>query len=1205
MLRKAMMRVSVRFLEFTTLTVDAMTDRYTTRHIMVVTAMAIFILFFASRLHAAAPQLWPTFSVPVKIVNVQLAGNGQTSDDLMAITTLQGAYNQLQDSTRLYVSTGADDSYWLAHGIPSNIAVTNLAFNASDPNGALKAMLSSYGASITGYIVCDPVNEPESCNMAMTMAGNDGAMVINPDNAAVIAPYGLKEIADLTSYYWIQDDANLIENAAVNMIPNPIINGGGTSDWSCNGGSLGSTTFLGKDSLEWTRSGGAAGSAWCKSATKIPTSRINTTPYIFSVQVSGSGTVYLDAYNGAQDVRSAPVTLNTTSWQTLQLAVPIPLSGATGNSTIQLQVRANSQNNAITAYFTNAAVIDNRVAIDMYSYNNLLLKGCCSRVILAQDFATSYNLRDYQVAAKMFTFDLTQDYSDEKALYREIVSSTPNDTPIMGYIDDENKDVPYLSSLGHFLNASDDYNNGSVWASLPQKTSLWQPPPMGIKATNGTIYIGLTGSDGDNMSIIEHQMQHHWTLGQYLGAVPMGWTMSPGMIDSSPAIIGNFYRFLPQSDEIVSGTTGVGYTAGMTGSALDALASDTKAFMDADGMSTVMTWDTPADQSSTTDFASEVDVPHVVWRNPINYSTYGSIPTVLDGQVIDYNPNPPAQINAILSYVSSHYSATAPNFIEALNDDLTLSQDDVLYIAQYLQENGGHPYVFMTPSELALTEYGYYSGRGSSWPTSNSQAVAGTTLTTAYPDNQIYNADGEEPNAGITSTGWALGSKGHDEALVKTDYNGSGVEELHVPGGAGVNCYGYEMLGKATVGRYYRFSASVAGSGTAFMVVYDGSSNHVGAPVKLTSSFQTLSMTVDMLSGTRGQIQVALAPSGSVQTLYFNASASTNPGWYYSNPSTSGAGTTSLGGATYNNGYFNAQAFKFSVPGDQGNAQSANFYPTALILGAVYTASVDVAGTGQAYVDFYNGSTDDTSTPVTLSSQWQTISVSAPVSGSGVPVFEVVAPDSSSAQTVYFRNASLVEAGSGGTTDFYTGLESGQTQLGWTNAVDPSISGGGESNVSNAILHSSSEITHGGMNAIQYGGTADGGFNAHAYMKAFRVNARISTTSRLSYWIYPMTPLGQEEGASSMTGLNSTCVAVDIVFSDRTHLPNLGIRDRFGNPMNPASECNHLQPDQWNYVTADLGRLAGKKVVRIDIDYQQPGGRGNYGGYIDDIRLAH
>jgi hypothetical protein len=90
-----------------------------------------------------------------------------------------------------------------------------------------------------------------------------------------------------------------------------------------------------------------------------------------------------------------------------------------------------------------------------------------------------------------------------------------------------------------------------------------------------------------------------------------------------------------------------------------------------------------------------------------------------------------------------------------------------------------------------------------------------------------------------------------------------------------------------------------------------------------------------------------------------------------------------------------------------------------------------------------------------------------------------------------------------------------------------------------------------------------------------------------------------------MTGPNSTCVSLDIIFTNGTAMRNLGIKDQYGNTLNPAGECSHLQPGQWNYVTANLGSLSGLTISRIDVGYDQPGTSGNYGGYIDDISLSH
>jgi hypothetical protein len=282
---------------------------------------------------------------------------------------------------------------------------------------------------------------------------------------------------------------------------------------------------------------------------------------------------------------------------------------------------------------------------------------------------------------------------------------------------------------------------------------------------------------------------------------------------------------------------------------------------------------------------------------------------------------------------------------------------------------------------------------------------------------------------------------------------------LHVPGNAGVNCYAYEKLtatndvgAEMVAGRYYRFSVNVAGTdgSTAFMTVYDGSSNHQVTATLSSTAWTNISMIVQMQSATTGQIQVGVTPSSSGQDLYFDGTPGMQPGWYYGTGQGSGTtSTASFGSGTYASAPGNAQAFYFNNPANDG-VQWMNFYPTGLASGTTYVASVDVAGIGQAYLAFYNGSGGTNSSTVTLSNNWQTLTVSATASGSNPPRFQVVTPSSSSAQTVYFRNASLVPEGSAPL--FTTGLESGQTQLSFTNTVDSASPGGGESNVNSAIL---------------------------------------------------------------------------------------------------------------------------------------------------------
>jgi hypothetical protein len=940
------------------------------------------------------------------------------------------------------------------------------------------------------------------------------------------------------------------------------------------------------------------------------------------VCVASGSPVFLDAWNGAEDLKTASVASGS-GWQTLQIEVPIPLPGASGNTTVKLQVRTSGSSTQV--FFHNAAVVDNRVAIDYYQYKNLISQA--NTTILAQDFPNSGNLRDYLIAAKIFTFQLTDDgaYTDEQKLYGLILNKTAHVTPVLGYIDHEGEDVTFMSSsYGKFLNASDDYNNGSVWASMPQPSSLSQPAPSKFKTYTGTLYLAFASSDGDNISVNQHQNVTRWTASNYLGAVPMAWTTSPSMTQYAPGLISNFYQYLPQSSEMMAGPSGFGYTRNIGGTDQSTFASDTKQFMNAEGMSSVTYWtnsNTSTDESNMFSFAGSVGVPHVLWGTCLNASPYCNefsikgTSTAVDDQAIGYHVTPALEVSAIVNCLGSSacnpYSSGKANFLEAMLDDFTLTPDDTLYIAQQLSLHESYPIVFLTPSMLAAAE----SGGGTA--TSSPQAVLGSMLTSAFPQNVLYNAQGQSGGYGMTSSNWALGSNCTTESLYSTTYLGGGTQALVVPANAGA-CYAWEYLGggpngngSLVTGRYYRITASVAGTGNAQLTVYDGSANNHSAVVALTPAYQTIAMVIKLNSATTGQIQIAVTSSSSAQTLYFGGGTVQPIGWYYSAPSSLTGSQVAAGGTTYNNGYFGTQAMYLSVPSSQSASQwLAQFGDTpAFAANTSYTATVDVAGTaGQlAYMDLWNGSNDSTSSTATLGQQWQTLSTNFTTGANpGTAQYEIRIPSgNSAAETVYFRNASLVPTSSIPGYGFKTGLENGDTQLSWSNTVDNSAPGGGESDVTSALTESSSTITRGGGYAIQYGGTASGGASTHAYLEAFNNSTTLTSNSRLSYWIYPMSPLGSESGASSMTGQNSTCVALDVIFTNGTALRNLGLTDQYSNAFTPSGECYHLQSDQWNYVTVNLGNIGSLTVSRIDVGYDQPGASGNYGGYIDDITLSH
>lgn len=115
-----------------------------------------------------------------------------------------------------------------------------------------------------------------------------------------------------------------------------------------------------------------------------------------------------------------------------------------------------------------------------------------------------------------------------------------------------------------------------------------------------------------------------------------------------------------------------------------------------------------------------------------------------------------------------------------------------------------------------------------------------------------------------------------------------------------------------------------------------------------------------------------------------------------------------------------------------------------------------------------------------------------------------------------------------------------------------------------------------------YSGDAAGGTADYAYMKVFDTSAHpptIDANTTLSYWIYPQN------------WSNSTCAALDMIFSDGTALRNLGAVDQNGDQLHLAHQCGHLTLNQWNHVTSKIGAVAaGKTPLCIDLGYDQPGG---------------
>ena len=518
------------------------------------------------------------------------------------------------------------------------------------------------------------------------------------------------------------------------------------------------------------------------------------------------------------------------------------------------------------------------VAAYQWGVDNLLPHTTSKDLVMLRP-GVSGSVRDYAVASRSFVFFLTSSNSSQEPLMNQIISSRAPNTPILGYIANEGPDVADLSSLGHFLNASDFLDNESDWSAMLSPPTLHQPPPQPVRADPHTAYVSFLVSDGDNAQYVQNRMFSLWHQPD-LGTVPEGWTMAPGMVDFAPAMIEWYYQHRPASSEFVAGPSGVGYATAQTGANLDTFAQLSGAFMRRDSMSTADYWGTPG---ALPEYAAQSAVPSISYGGPLAYTQQGA--TAITGQTSGYTDPANAVLDTLEQDVVMEMASGQPVFLQPLVDAWNLGPQDVLAIAQALTRWAsaqGENVVFTTPSELAATQQAYRSHSGPDLPAHNAEAVPGQALLQLPPAGQLQDYVTPTPAgpnlisnpSGATGvTGWyatagqlGSGSYGGGPALTWT-LSGT------LPSQQWAHTYP-----AVTNGDRYVFSVQVAGSGQVFLDVWTGSADLQSPAVQLGDGYQTLTWTASIpsnapggQSGSAPQLQVREDGAGPVTVHIRNA----------------------------------------------------------------------------------------------------------------------------------------------------------------------------------------------------------------------------------------------------------------------------------------------------------------------------------------------
>jgi hypothetical protein len=167
------------------------------------------------------------------------------------------------------------------------------------------------------------------------------------------------------------------------------------------------------------------------------------------------------------------------------------------------------------------------------------------------------SLREYAVALGAAVIWLDPKGISESALLNKFLSSMPEGANYMGWWPAEQPGVERVSDYGMTTIASDFCTNLTFHSGMPRAID---PKPMPAKpALQNKIYVAFTLSDGDNLQYVEHLMRKLWNNSDR-GSVPIGWTLSPAMVDVMPGALNYYHRTATENDNLISGPSGYGYT---------------------------------------------------------------------------------------------------------------------------------------------------------------------------------------------------------------------------------------------------------------------------------------------------------------------------------------------------------------------------------------------------------------------------------------------------------------------------------------------------------------------------------------------------------------------------------------------------------------------------------------------------------------------
>ncbi|NIK70020.1 GxGYxYP domain-containing protein [Paenibacillus sp. BK720] len=180
------------------------------------------------------------------------------------------------------------------------------------------------------------------------------------------------------------------------------------------------------------------------------------------------------------------------------------------------------------------------------------------KAIVGLDPGIQSYLRDYAMGMDAAVVWLNPADEGESSLLDKFLQDMPYGTGLyLGWWPDEGMGVKKTSDYGLATVASDFSSNLSVLSGTSRKIAMPKAPEK--PKLENKVYVSFILSDGDNLQYMEHAFWNVWNTPNR-GEVPLGWTISPLMVDTMPGLLDYLYKNATPNDAFVSGPSGVGYT---------------------------------------------------------------------------------------------------------------------------------------------------------------------------------------------------------------------------------------------------------------------------------------------------------------------------------------------------------------------------------------------------------------------------------------------------------------------------------------------------------------------------------------------------------------------------------------------------------------------------------------------------------------------